>query len=150
MVMLDPAREAQHLRAWLRQRGVSSPACILSLRSAVRGGTRIRRGAELGDFCAALGVRWLDSEDARGAARAMAACAERAASLRTINLAKNPAPALPAGITAEQLASLPESPGVYRFFDRNDALIYVGKAANLRRRVTSYFTQSTSKQPRRF
>ena len=150
VVMLDPAREAHMLRAWLLQRRMAAPASILSLRTAVRGGARVRRGAELGDFCAALGVRWLDSEDARGAARAMAACAEESASRRSMVLAVDPAPALPAGITAEQLASLPEAPGVYRFFDRNDALIYVGKAANLRRRVASYFTGSTSRQPRRF
>lgn len=34
---------------------------------------------------------------------------------------------------------LPRSPGVYMFFDRNEELIYVGKADNLRTRVRSYF-----------
>ncbi|CAB5240035.1 unannotated protein [freshwater metagenome] len=34
---------------------------------------------------------------------------------------------------------IPELPGVYRFFDDNDKIIYVGKAKNLRNRLGSYF-----------
>ena len=38
-----------------------------------------------------------------------------------------------------KIKSLPNSPGVYRFFNQNQELIYIGKAANLKRRVSSYF-----------
>lgn len=38
-----------------------------------------------------------------------------------------------------QAKLLPEAPGVYRFLNRDGTVIYVGKAKNLRRRVSSYF-----------
>jgi excinuclease ABC subunit C len=37
------------------------------------------------------------------------------------------------------LATLPEKPGCYQFFDENGTIIYVGKAKNLKKRVASYF-----------
>lgn len=40
------------------------------------------------------------------------------------------------------VSSLPESPGVYKYFDHQGVLIYIGKAKNLKRRVSSYFTKS--------
>lgn len=39
------------------------------------------------------------------------------------------------------LKTLPEKPGVYRFFDENGTIIYVGKAKRLKRRVSSYFNK---------
>lgn len=48
-------------------------------------------------------------------------------------------PSLPPQIPAELVDELPEAPGVYRFFGEAGALIYVGKANNLRERVLSHF-----------
>lgn len=41
---------------------------------------------------------------------------------------------------------MPDAPGVYLMRDRNGTIIYVGKAASLRKRVQSYFRESTLRQ----
>ena len=40
-----------------------------------------------------------------------------------------------------QLKLIPESSGSYQFYDKNNTIIYVGKAKNLKRRVSSYFNK---------
>ena len=38
--------------------------------------------------------------------------------------------------------TLPNAPGIYKYFDGEGVLIYIGKAKNIRKRVSSYFTKS--------
>ena len=45
---------------------------------------------------------------------------------------------------AQRLKTLPLGPGVYQFFDTEDVILYVGKAKNLKRRVSSYFHKDHS------
>ncbi|MGI0439479.1 excinuclease ABC subunit UvrC [Helicobacter himalayensis] len=42
------------------------------------------------------------------------------------------------------LSTLPESAGVYQYFDKDDKLLYVGKAKNLKKRIKSYFAKNAN------
>lgn len=46
------------------------------------------------------------------------------------------------------IALLPDSPGVYQYFDKEGNIIYVGKAKNLKRRVSSYFNKQHDDSPK--
>ena len=48
---------------------------------------------------------------------------------------------IPSERLKEKIDMLPESPGVYMYFDKEGTIIYIGKAKRLRRRVRSYFNR---------
>lgn len=53
-------------------------------------------------------------------------------------------PSLPMHLDATEIEKLPNTPGVYYFYDSNDKLLYIGKSVNIRNRVLSHFTQDHS------
>lgn len=51
-------------------------------------------------------------------------------------------------LSSQTLASLPEGPGVYEYYDETHTILYVGKAKNLKRRVKNYFLSNLSPNPK--
>ena len=56
---------------------------------------------------------------------------------------------MPKNSISDILNNLTKSPGVYKFLDDSDNVIYIGKAKNLRNRVRSYFTGKKSDEKTR-
>jgi len=46
------------------------------------------------------------------------------------------------------ITNIPEKPGCYQYYDDKGTIIYVGKAKNLKKRVSSYFTKSHDNSPK--
>lgn len=49
---------------------------------------------------------------------------------------------------ADDFAGLPKTPGVYFFKDKNDKIIYIGKAKSIEKRVKNYFSNTAARKPK--
>ena len=55
---------------------------------------------------------------------------------------------LPMQLNKQDIMQLPSSPGIYYFLDAKDKVVYVGKAINIRKRVSSHFTHNDADRKR--
>jgi DNA polymerase-3 subunit epsilon len=104
----------------------------------------------LGRLCHALGIEHLDHHRAYGDAHATTKlfsylkANDAAGHMQEMLKGRNKEQYLPPNVPVEQVDSLPETPGVYYFYDVRGKVIYVGKAINLQKRVKSHFANNKS------
>lgn len=100
----------------------------------------------LGNLCKRFGIKNENPHRALGDALATAQLLSFVQSLdhsRVINeLLKNKGAefSLPQQLDARQIESLPDTPGIYRFLNKKNDVLYVGKAKNIKKRVRSHFS----------
>ena len=110
----------------------------------------------LGNLCKSLNVRINDRHRAFGDAEATAKIlgmlirSDEKGYLTKFLKKSSPETYLPPNLPREQYDGLPESAGVYYFFDNNGKVIYVGKANNIKSRIKGHFSpgSETNRKPR--
>lgn len=115
----------------------------------VRAARKIKPGLpsySLGKLCKSLDIKLLNQHRAGGDADATAILFSKLLAWDEGNeiekMVKNTAQdqRLPPNLPKEDFENLPQKPGVYYFYNQLREVIYVGKAINLKKRVTSHFT----------
>jgi len=130
-------------------------ACGLDLDSrklcTVRLSRKVFPGAasySLGNICLHLGIPVTNRHRAGGDADATVQLFERILKegglehISSMLKGRSKEQYLPLHLPASQVEELPETPGVYYFLDQKGKVIYVGKAKNLRKRVSSHFSNN--------
>ncbi|MBC8035561.1 MAG: GIY-YIG nuclease family protein, partial [Chitinophagaceae bacterium] len=102
----------------------------------------------LGAICRELEIPLKNAHRAFGDATATAELFERLLNsdndghIAAMLKGKNREQYLPMHVPVEQIDQLPSLPGVYYFHDRSGKIVYVGKAANLQKRIKSHFSNN--------
>ena len=107
----------------------------------------------LGRLCSSLGIKINDRHRAAGDALATVELFNRIidsrADIITTSLKNTISEAtLPPNLPRETFDKIPETTGVYYFYNKAGEVIYVGKAKNIRQRVLSHFRDKSSKEQR--
>lgn len=145
-------RETEPLRRTAEAFGVAFQPRVLSAARLGHLLLGLKANHAAADLARALRVEAPGPDDCRGRARLVARAWLRLVPLLAAKgitsvdaaLEYQDLPAAPLDLTgyaftADDLRALPATPGIYRFLDRDDRVIYIGKAKNLRSRVGSYF-----------
>ncbi len=110
----------------------------------------------LGNICRNLGIRIDDRHRADGDAKATVALFDKILinnGLVFIDAMLKRSSAeqwMPENLDKNQIEQLPSSPGVYYFHNAKGKIIYVGKAINLKKRVSSHFTHNDAEKKRQY
>lgn len=108
----------------------------------------------LGNLCRSLRINLVNRHRATGDALATVQLFERLLSadangaIAAALNARSKEKWLPLHLPQEQVADLPSCPGVYYFHNEKGKVVYVGKAKNIRKRVTSHFTGNNASRQR--
>jgi len=103
-----------------------------------------QRSYSLGNLCESLEIPITDRHRATGDARATAILFDRILRaqpevIRQMLKHRSREDMLPPNLSREEFEDLPEAPGVYYFLDAHGAVIYVGKAVNIKKRILGHF-----------
>ncbi|MEO6406067.1 MAG: exonuclease domain-containing protein [Ferruginibacter sp.] len=108
----------------------------------------------LGNICRNVGISIQDRHRAAGDAHATVILFEtllaRGAGEHILQMLKKSSAEqwLPLHLDKKEITALPSLPGVYYFHDAKGKIIYVGKAVNIKKRVSSHFTHNEAGQKR--
>ena len=104
-----------------------------------------KRSYSLGNLCQEIGINVKDRHRASGDALATV---ELFALLLTADplLAQLVVKQLPNGMSQQLLERLPETTGIYYFYDENNDLIYIGKSINIREKVRAHFYHKSGRK----
>jgi len=149
-VMHDPPGAIAAIERWL---GEPLPP-TLSLRRLGHERLGLNRHHDLESLVARLGLPWRAGEDLVELAETLDRCLRRLRKpderLRALQVSQNQGPTpiewRRYDFDREFLLNVPSVPGTYRFYDREERLIYVGKSKNLSRRLGSYFRETGDKK----
>lgn len=151
-VVHDPPGALAALERWLDE-PLDAP---VSLRRLAHRRLGLPSDHSLEALAARLGLAWRETGDPIDSAEALEACLqalrgprESLATLReACRTGSPPVPWRRYAFDRAFLREIPATPGTYRFFDEAGRLLYVGKSANLRRRVGSYFREGLTRTAR--
>ncbi len=150
-VLHDPPGAIEAIERWLGE-PLDGP---VSVRLLAQHRLDLPAHCDLEGLAGRLGLGWRGSMELLDQAEVLDAClaalrrpGETLENLRGVGRVSPSIPWPNFGFDRQFLRNLPRVAGTYRFYDRDDGLLYVGKAKDLRGRVSSYFREGALRSRR--